>query len=306
MSYLLILAGFAGLLLGGEMLVRGAVAVAERLRISPIVIGVTLVGFGTSTPELLTSVQAALAGAPGIALGNVVGSNIVNILLILGAAAAIRPIAVGGAAFRRDGAVLALATVLCLAVVLMGELGRAAGLVFLAGLVAYVIFAIRTGAAVEPEPDAAPLGMGVASVLFVAGLAITIVGARALVFGAVDLATAFGVSEAVVGLTVVAVGTSLPELVTSLVAARKGQSDLAFGNIVGSNIFNVLGILGVTALVQPLAVPPEIAAFDIWVMVAATVALVWAAVSGWRITRGEGTAFVLAYVAYLGWLVAAA
>ena len=306
MAYLLILAGFAGLLVGGEFLVRGAVAIAERLRVSPIVIGVTLVGFGTSMPELLTSVQAALAGAPGIAVGNVVGSNIVNILLILGAAAAIRPIVVGGPAFRRDGTVLALATALCLAVVLTGTLGRVAGLAFVAGLAAYVVLAIRTGAAVEPEPSEARPSMLRAILLFLGGLLVTLAAARALVFGAVDVATQLGVSEAVIGLTVVAIGTSLPELVTSIVAARRGQADLAFGNIVGSNIFNVLGILGITALVQPLAVPASIAAVDIWVMVGATVALVVAAVTGWRITRREGAAFVAAYAAYLVWLVAAA
>ncbi len=303
LDIILIVAGFVGLLIGGELLVRGAVAVAERLRISPIVIGVTLVGFGTSMPELLTSVQAAMAGAPGIAVGNVVGSNVVNILLILGAAAAIRPISVGGAAFRRDGTVLALATGLCLVVVLSGELGRLAGAVFIAGLAGYVALAIRTGAAVEADLSAPPPRMPVALAFFVGGLLVTLLAARALVTGAVSVAAASGVSEAVIGLTVVAIGTSMPELVTSIVAARRGQSDLAFGNIVGSNIFNILGILGVTALVEPLQVPAEIAVFDIWVMVAATVALVVAAVTGWRITRREGIAFVAAYAAYLGWLV---
>ncbi len=306
MAILLIVAGFIGLLIGGDLLVRGAVAVAERLRISPIVIGVTLVGFGTSVPELLTSVQAALAGAPGIAVGNVVGSNIANILLILGAAAAIRPIAVGGAAFRRDGTVLAAASLLCLAIVLSGSLGRVSGLLFLLCLAAYVTHAIRTGAAVEAEPSATTLRMPVALVIFGGGLLLTLVAARALVGGAVSVAEAWGVSEAVIGLTIVAIGTSMPELVTSIVAARKGQADLAFGNIVGSNIFNILGILGVTAIVSPLQVPDVIARFDIWVMIAATVALVAAAVTGWRITRREGMVFVAGYATYLGWLVVSA
>ena len=198
---------------------------------------------------------------------------------------------------------MAAATALCLAVVLTGYIGRGAGLAFVLALLGYVVFAIRTGAAVEPEANESRPRMGVAIVLFLAGLVVTVIGARALVIGAVSLAGALGVSEAVIGLTVVAIGTSLPELATSVIAARKGQADLAFGNILGSNIFNILGILGVTALVQPLAVPPEIAGFDIWVMVAATVALVVAAVTGWRISRREGVAFVLAYLAYLGWLV---
>lgn len=305
MAILLIVAGFVGLLIGGELLVRGAVVVAERLRISPIVIGVTLVGFGTSVPELLTSVQAALAGSPGIAVGNVVGSNIVNILLILGAAAAIRPIAVGSAAFRRDGTVLALASLLCLGVVLTGTLGAVAGIVFLGALVVYVVYAIRTGAAVEAEPSASLPGMPAALLLTFGGLVITLIAARALVTGSVSVAAAWGVSEAVIGLTIVAIGTSMPEFVTSLVAARRGRADLAFGNIVGSNIFNILGILGVTALVRPLEVPTVIASFDIWVMIAATAALVAAAVTGWRITRAEGGALVAGYAVYLGWLVAA-
>ncbi len=290
MDILLILAGFAGLLVGGELLVRGAVDVAHRLRISPIVIGVTLVGFGTSTPELLTSVQAALAGSPGIAVGNVVGSNVVNILLILGAAAMIRPITVDGPAFRRDGPVLAAASLLCLAVVLSGTLGRGVGGVFLAGLLAYLIYAIRSGAEVDaPEPGSAQASVARSLATFVAGLVVTILAARALVTGAISVAASQGVSEAVIGLTVVAIGTSMPELVTSILAARKGQSDLAFGNIVGSNVFNILGILGVTALVRPLEVPASIAGFDIWVMIAATAALVAVAVDGRsHRTRGRG------------------
>lgn len=303
MDILLILAGFVGLLIGGDLLVRGAVGVAERLRISPIVIGVTLVGFGTSVPELLTSVQAAMADAPGIAVGNVVGSNIVNILLILGAAAAIRPIAIGRSAFRRDGTVLLLATALCLVVVLSGDLGRLAAGLFLAGLAGYVTLAIRTGGAVEATPSGGLPRMPLALGLFLGGLVLTLLAARALVTGAVSVAGTLGVSEAVIGLTVVAIGTSMPELVTSIVAARRGQADLAFGNIVGSNIFNILGILGVTALVEPLRVPAEIAGFDVWIMVAATAALVLVAVTGWRITRRQGFAFVAAYAAYLGWLV---
>ncbi|WP_298430011.1 calcium/sodium antiporter [uncultured Jannaschia sp.] len=306
MSILLIALGFAGLLIGGEFLVRGAVAVAERLRLSPIVIGITLVGFGTSMPELLASVQAALVGAPGIAVGNVVGSNIANILLILGAAAAIRPVIVARGEFRRDGTVLALATLLCLAAVLSGTLGRGAGLVFLAGLAVYIIHTIRTGAAEPADPLASRPSMATALLCVAGGLVALLVGARALVSGAVTVAADLGVSEAVIGLTVVAIGTSMPELITSILAARRGQSALAFGNIVGSNIFNILGILGVTALVHPLEVPSVIAGFDIWVMLGATTVLMVAALTVGRIARALGVALLIAYAAYLGWLVLSA
>jgi cation:H+ antiporter len=315
LDILMVIGGFVALMVGGEYLVRGAVAIASRLGMSPMVIGLTLVGFGTSTPELLTSLQAAFAGSPGIAVGNVVGSNIANILLILGVAAAITPIAVNPAAFRRDGAVLIAASLAGLAIVLTGTLGRGAGAVLLAGLVAYVTLTIlferrrHTAAAelyeAEAEsveiPGTSPL---VATLQFVGGLAVTLLGARLLVSGAVGLATDLGVSDAVIGLTVVAIGTSMPELVTSVVAARRGHGDVAFGNILGSNIFNILGILGITALVKPLAVPDVIADFDIWVMLAATALLVATSVSGWRITRTEGAILLACYVAYLAWLVA--
>ncbi|MFO6465680.1 calcium/sodium antiporter [Jannaschia sp. KMU-145] len=306
MSILLIALGFAGLLIGGEFLVRGAVAIAERLRLSPVVIGITLVGFGTSMPELLASVQAALVGAPGIAVGNVVGSNIANILLILGAAAAIRPVIVARGEFRRDGTVLALATLLCLAAVLTGTLGRGAGLVFLAGLAVYIVHTIRTGAADPADPLAARPSMATALLCVVGGLVALLVGARSLVSGAVTVAADLGVSEAVIGLTVVAIGTSMPELITSVLAARRGQSALAFGNIVGSNLFNILGILGVTALVHPLEVPSVIAGFDIWVMLGATAVLMVAVLTVGRIGRPLGAALLLGYAAYLGWLVLSA
>lgn len=311
----MVIGGFVALLVGGEYLVRGAVAIASRLGMSPMVIGLTLVGFGTSTPELLTSLQAAFAGAPGIAVGNVVGSNIANILLILGVAAAITPITVNPEAFRRDGAVLIAASLAGLAIVLTGSLGRGAGAVLLAGLFAYVTLTIlferhrhsAAAALYEAEaesveiPGISPL---VAAFQFAGGLAVTLLGARLLVSGAVGLATDLGVSDAVIGLTVVAIGTSMPELVTSIVAARRGHGDVAFGNILGSNIFNILGILGTTALVKPLAVPQVIADFDIWVMLAATALLVATAVSGWRINRTEGAILLGCYIAYLAWLVA--
>ena len=309
MDFVLIGIGLVGLLLGGELLVRGAVGVAARLGLPPLVIGLTLVGFGTSTPELLTSVQAALAGAPGIALGNVVGSNTANILLILGLGALLFPVAVTAGTFRRDGVALAGATTLCVAATLMGRIGPIWGLVLVVGLAAFLLVTLRSSRGAPgdaPDSELPGLGapLGTSLVFSVAGLAVTVVGAGLLVNGAVSLAEDFGVSEALIGVTIVAVGTSLPELATTLVAARRGQNDVAFGNVIGSNIFNVLGILGITALVEPLAVAPQIAAFDIWVMTAATAALIAVAVTGWRITRGEGAALLAAYVAYIGWLAA--
>ena len=308
MHYLLIAAGFATLLLGGEVLVRGAVGVARRAGLPPLVIGLTLVGFGTSMPELLTSVNAALVGAPGIAVGNVVGSNVANILLILGVAALMAPIAVDRAAFRRDAASLILATLLAGALLATGALGRTAGLILVAGLAAFLFATLRSGGGIaEPDEAEGPMpGRAASWALFGGGLAFVILGADLLVRGATGLARDLGVSEAVIGLTVVAVGTSLPELVTSVVAARRGQAGVAFGNVLGSNVFNLLGILGATALVAPIAVPAQIVAVDLWVMAAATAALVGFAVSGWRISRREGAALLLAYAAYLGWLAAAA
>lgn len=307
MTYLLLAAGLALLVLGGDVLVRGAVALAARLGVSPLLVGLTVVGFGTSTPELVTSIDAALSGAPGIAVGNVIGSNIANVLLILGVGAVIFPIAVSPAAFRRDGAAVVLASLAATAVLLIGTISRPAGLLLFAGLAVYIFVAYRLERAadgpVEETAPPAPAGaLWRPALLTLVGIAITIAGARMLVSSATTLALAWGVSEAVIGLTIVAVGTSLPELVTGIVAALRRQGDIAFGNVVGSNIYNLLGILGLTALVQPVAVPPEIASFDIWVMLAVTAAFALAAVTGWRISRREGALMLAAYAGYLGWL----
>jgi cation:H+ antiporter len=303
--------GFGLLLLvaGGDSFVRGSVAIARRLGLSPLLIGLTLVGFGTSTPELLTSLQAALAGSPGIAIGNVVGSNTANILLILGIAALIQPLRTQPAAFKRDGTVVMLAALACLGVVMLGEIGRGAGLALVAALLAYVGYTYvqetrtpdasaamhEAEAAIEPRPHR----LWLALVFTAGGLLATLLGAKLLVEGAIELAAAAGISETVVGLTVVAVGTSLPELTVSLVAAFRREADVAFGNIVGSNIYNVLGILGITALVTPITVPPEIIALDIWVMLGATVLLLAFAVTGWRVNRLEGGILLTAYAAYM-------
>ncbi|OXS99505.1 sodium:calcium antiporter [Notoacmeibacter marinus] len=307
--------GLAGLIIGGELLVRGAVSTASAFHISPMVIGLTIVGFGTSTPELVTSLQAALSGSPGIAIGNVVGSNISNILLIMGIAVLLAPIAVDPKAFRRDGAVMVLATGLCVAIVLMGEVGRITGAVFIAFLIAYLTYTFVSekhttnspaSAMYEAEAGAVPgpdHALGVSLMLTVAGLILTIVGARYLVSGAISAAELVGMSETVIGLTIVAIGTSMPELVTSVIAVRKGQGEVALGNVLGSNIFNILCILGATAIVQPMDVPAQILRLDIWVMGAATALLVLFARTGWRIGRREGGVMLLCYGAYLTWLL---
>ncbi|MFC7291618.1 calcium/sodium antiporter [Hirschia litorea] len=310
MIYVFLLSGLILLVAGGEVLVRGAVSIAQTFKVSPLVIGLTLVGFGTSTPELVTSLQAAFAGAPGIAVGNVVGSNIANILFILGLSALIFPVAVASSSFRRDGLVLSAATLLCVGVIFLGALTRWMGVVLVAGLIAYIAYAFlkerspaTANAAELPDESSKPNSLLLNAVFVVAGLVMTIFGARFLVMSATDIATSFGVSETIIGLTIVAVGTSLPELVTSLMAALRKQGDLAFGNIVGSNIYNILGILGVTAIVKPIPIPPQIASFDVWVLLGATLLLIIAAITHWKVTRLEGGIMLAGYVAYIAMLV---
>jgi len=306
MPILELLAGLALLVAGGEGLVRGSVAVATRLGVSPLIIGLTLVGFGTSTPELVASIQAALIGAPGIAVGNVVGSNIANVLLVLGAAAVIMPVAASREALRRDGTVMILATALMIGVVLYGTLGRWVGLALVSVLAIYTIGSfvkdMRADNGVDPAAELPgwPRGLPAALVLAVAGIAGVVIGADLLVDSAVTIAAVMGLSEATIGLTVVAVGTSLPELVTSVVAAIRRHGDVALGNVVGSNIFNILGIAGVTAMVVPIPIPPEIARLDVWVMAAAAVLLVVFGATNRGIGRIEGVFLLLAFAVYIG------
>jgi cation:H+ antiporter len=327
---LLIAAGLVLLVLGGELLVRGSVRVAERMGLSPLVIGLTLVGFGTSTPELVTSVQAALIGSPGIAVGNIVGSNIANILLILGIAALLSPIPVPPAALKRDGALVVATALAFLAVAMTTGLDRLVGVVFVAALAAYLVFAYRQE---KSAPAAAPAGghsaaydkgeafeellphrqtegaaggalsgLVVPLLIAVAGLGIVVFGGGLLVDGAVSLARDFGISETVIGLTIVAVGTSMPELVTSIVAAIRRHGDVALGNVLGSNIYNLLGIGGLTALIAPTPVPDTIVSFDAPVMVAVSVVLFVLCWTGRGLSRGEGAALLAGYGAYL-WLI---
>ncbi|WP_299841943.1 calcium/sodium antiporter [uncultured Roseovarius sp.] len=314
---LLVTIGLVGLMVGGELLVRGAVSAAKAFGISPMVIGLTLVGFGTSTPELVTSLQAALSGSSGIAIGNVVGSNIGNVLLILGIAAVIAPVAVDPKAFRRDGSVMMLATLLCLGAVFWGDISRWMGTAFVVLLAAYLGFTLWSekrsngtpaAAVYEGEAEAVPeaeYAFGKSICIAVAGLVVTILGARFLVSGSVAIAQTAGLSETIIGLTIVAIGTSMPELVTAVIAVRKGQGDVALGNVLGSNIFNILGILGVTAIVKPMEVPTQLIKLDIWVMCATGLLLLLFARTGWTVSRREGGVFLLAYLTYIGVLLLA-
>ncbi len=306
-------AGLVLLFVGGELLVRGAVNLSLRLGISPLLVGLAVVGFGTSAPELLVSLQAATAGQPDIAVGNVVGSNIANVLLIIGTSALIRPLYCPPQMGRRDGTLGVVAAGLLILLAFAGTIHAWEGAVLLALLIGHLTWSYRIerrdyppAAAVhvhetnEMAPDRMPAWVALAILL--AGLAAVLLGARWLVDGAVVLARQAGVSEAVIGLTLVAVGTSLPELATSIVAALRGHNDVAIGNVLGSNLFNILAILGTTALVVPVPVSPELLHLDLWVMLAVMGGLLLLLSVGCRLGRAAGTAFLLLYGGYIAYL----
>lgn len=304
--------GLALLVAGAEWLVRGASAIATAAGISPLVVGLTVVAFGTSAPELSVSLSAALAGQSDLALGNVVGSNIANILLILGVSATIAPLLVSMQVIRREVPIMIGVSVVVLVMSLDGQLGRLDGSALVAGVVVYtwqsVIASRREVAASAVDTGEAPRGADMRRLLIhllqaAAGLTLLMVGTKGVVDGATVMATAMGVSDLLIGLTVVAVGTSLPEAATSIVATLRGQRDLAVGNAVGSNIFNVLAILGLTALVRPVAVPVEVLVFDLPMMLAVAIACLPVFFTGGTIARWEGCVFVAYYAAYVVYLV---
>lgn len=316
MMYLLTGAGFVLLFGGGELLVRGAIAISLRFAVSPLLIGMTVVAWCTSAPELVVSLGAALEGRSDIAVGNIVGSNIFNILGVLGAAALITPIAVRPTCLRRDVAWMLGSSVALVLIVQTGAIGRAAGALLAIGIAVYVWYSYRaeTKSPGQPSaevhlheseeiqgPESALLGVAYVG----AGLTALVIGSRLLIVGATDIAVAMGVSEAAVGLTLVAVGTSLPELATSIIAAIRRHSDVAVGNVVGSNIFNILGILGLTAMVRPIEVVERIATVDSWIMLAVAVVLAPLLVWRGRIGRVAGVVFLTAYVVYATTLLAA-
>lgn len=278
-AILLSLGGLIGLAVGGELLVRGAVGIAQKLGVSTLFTGLVIVGFATSMPEMVASVQASLAGSPEIAWGNIVGSNLANTLLILGASALVMPIVLSGSG-RRD-AFIALGATLLLWGLFLAQVGAVwIGFSLLALILAYIIWRYKNpgAAAAEEEADEGVTNGLLAGVLFVAGLGILVLGGDALVNGAIQLATIFSVPETVIGLTVVAVGTSLPELAASIAAAVRGKSALALGNVVGSNIYNILLIGGTTMSIAPIALPVELAGLQMALLTASAaglLALLW-------------------------------
>ncbi len=312
-TILSLLAGFVLLLGGGEYLVRGAGALALRFGLSHLVVGIIIVGFGTSVPELVASIQAALSGAPGIAMGNVVGSNTANILLILGIGAIIYPVIVSGAAIYRDGVTMVATAALLLFAVWGGQLSTLAGLLFVMLLSAYLVYLIYSdrkanGEAAADGEDDDELPKPSKSIWFdiamvAGGIAAVVAGGKLLVDGAITVAQAFDVSDEVIGLTLVAIGTSLPELATSIMAALRKHSDIALGNVLGSNVYNILGIAGITALIKPIPVSAHMVKVDIPVMIAVSVALFVLAVVVKRFGKRVGYAFLAGYAAYIYALV---
>jgi cation:H+ antiporter len=298
LTYLLFTLGLAMLFFGGEALVRGASAVARHFHLSPMVIGLTIVGFGTSAPELLVSLQAALEGKSEIAIGNVVGSNIANILLILGISALIAPLIIPARRMWRDLAFMLAATAILWGMLLGGEIARIYGAILFLGLLIFLGTTFFFGK-VEPEPDQPEENQLKAWGFTIGGLIVLVIGARLLVDSAVEIATAYGISQAVIGLTIVAVGTSLPELATSVIAAIRKHTEIAVGNIVGSNIFNIFGILGTTALISPIPADPRFAAIDMPWAAATAVGLTVLAIVLNGLPRIAGIMLLVAYAGYL-------
>ncbi len=318
-----LIVGLVLLVVGGELLVRGASALALIAKISPLVIGLTVVAFGTSAPELAVSIQAGMSGNSSIAVGNVVGSNIFNVLFILGVSALIAPLVVSVQLVRREVPLMIGVSLLVVLLALDGTLGLLDGLLLTVGIVSYTAWSVissrRETAAAKAEyaqefgglPAGPAMGLRPIALnlgLLLAGLAVLIVGARLLVDSAVSMASALGVSDVIIGLTIVAAGTSLPEVVTSVIATIRKERDIAIGNVVGSNIFNILGILGISALVTPggLSVAPSMINFDLPVMIAVALACLPIFFTGMTIARWEGLLFLGYYVAYTTYLVLAA
>ncbi len=310
MTYLMVAGGLVLLLLAGDVLVRGAVSMAQCWDLPPLVIGLTIVALGTSAPELVVCLDAALTGAPELAIGNVVGSNIANVLLVLGLPAAIYPFTADGASVRRDTLLMLGASGLFVVFAWQGRIEAWHGIILVAGLAAFLgysyVMAKRGSGASEAEMaeeldelGGKPGRIWIAIAFVVGGLAGLVLGAHWLVEGAIQIATAAGVDKAVIGLTLLAIGTSLPELATSVVAALRRHADVAIGNVVGSNLFNVLGIMGVTAIVSPVPVPDAFLGFDLWLMLGASGLLLILVLSGRSLNRFSGLILTIAYCGYI-------
>ncbi len=308
LDVLWIAVGLVGLFFGGNWLVKGAARLAQTLGVSPIVIGLTIVAYGTSTPELLVSLQAALGGNADISMGNVVGSNIANIGLILGVSALIFPMVVQLQFLRRDVPIMIGVSVLFLFLAQDGRIGSLDGLLFVTGIVAYTVFSYLMSKRDAPElirqtqeftlVIAKPTNRLLNDLFLVAiGVAVLLFGSDRLVLGAANIATALGVPQVVIGVTLVAVGTSLPEFATSLIAAFKRESDIAIGNVVGSNIFNILAILGIVGLIAPINVNARLLQVDTFVMIGFAVALFVFCLNR-RISRREAALLLIAYAIF--------
>lgn len=313
MTYLVLLGGIALLLVGGDLLVRGAVGLAERLEIPPIIIGLTIVAFGTSAPELVVSLKAAVSNSPGIAVGNVVGSNIANILLVVGLPAMVAATDCNQTDIVRNAVYVLGASVLFIALSHIGPLGAWHGAILFTLMMLFLVetgrraVSQRNGRRLAAQCDVevidgvsgAPHSLALIGIFIIAGLIGLPAGGHFTVDAARILAKQWGMSEATIGLTVVALGTSLPELATTLVAAIRGQCGLALGNVLGSNLFNILAIMGIVSAVTPIPVPQDLLDFDLWVMLAATLAVMPFAIARARVTRLPGALFVAAYIGYI-------
>jgi cation:H+ antiporter len=319
-SWIYLIGGLGLLYIGAQTLIKGGAGLALRLGLSPLVIGLTVIAYGTSSPEMVVSLQAAFAGNGAISIGNVVGSNICNIALILGLCALVSPISSSAQIIRREIPIMIGLTVVLGVFLLDATLARWEGAVLFLGVIVYTVSTVRAarkttaGNAVvaaefsdemsnEGTPPAAKLSLGLAIAYTAAGLGVLVAGSHFFVSGAVNLAEGWGISQTVIGLTIVAVGTSMPELATSMVAAIRKNGDVALGNIVGSNIFNIVGILGLCALLHPIQAP-GINLVDLSAMLVLAVVLLPLSKSGGKISRGEGAGLLAVYVGYTWWLIA--
>lgn len=306
LDILLAIVGIAVVIWGADRLTSGAVGIAERLRIPQLIIGLTIVAMGTSAPELFVSLVSALAGTPDMAVGNIVGSNIFNILVIVGVTALVAPMAISRPTVRRDLPVCVVSGILFGAICVDGVVSRLESAVLFVCFLAYLAYTIREGkkgaSAANESADVKPMNTWLAIFFIVIGLACLIGGGYVFVLGATGIAKALGVSDAVIGLTIVAGGTSLPELATSVVAARKGNSEIAIGNVIGSNIFNVLMIIGLTGLITPMTIV-GVTMIDIAVMALSGFLLWMFCYTKYTVERWEGFVLVAAYVTYIWWLI---
>lgn len=314
MTFTYLTFGLVLLAVGGDILVRSAVGIAKEMRVSPLFTGLVLVGFGTSLPELVASIVAITNGSSALVVGNIFGSNIANVLLILGVTALIMSIPADPKAFSRDAPVLTVATIACMAAAYSGTIGRLVGFFFFYALITYLFYTYSKESVASDESaelhkaeadivDAPTTSLPVLTFLFIGGMAAIVLGAHWTVTSSITVARMFEIPETIIGLTLVAVGTSLPELATSVAAAIRRHTDVAFGNIIGSNLFNILGILGITALVKPIIVPPGALTYDIWILGGVTALLILFAFTDRKISRFEGATFLALYVAYMALLV---